>query len=155
MSKTKPRDGRQLKFVKLQPVGIERPDKKWLATFEDVDTGKKYIRYFGGKEGGKPYADYTTTGTEKQRDFYRRRHNKDVTDSTEKAKQDNDEIWLVSPGMLSMFLLWGDSKDLRENVKKFKADWLGGAYLGKQTDNVVDGKRRGSIQTALQSEETT
>lgn len=134
-----PREGRRVKIVKVQPVGIERHDKKWMATFQDVEyPQKQYVRYFGYRDAHKKYLDYTIGATDKQRDHYRVRHQKDVDYATSKAKADNDEAWLIQPGMLSMFILWGNSKDIRQNVRDFKKQWLGGAYLDKKECDVIE-----------------
>ena len=129
-----PDPGRRLRFIKLEPA--HRPYKKWKAYFEDADK-TQYVRYFGGKYAdGKNYPDYTLSGddqaTDAKRDLYRKRHNKEKVSSEALAKEHNDELYLVSPGLLSLVVLWGDSHSIKENIKEFKSKYLNSNFLKKE-----------------------
>jgi hypothetical protein len=102
--------------------------KKWKAIFKD-EKNKEYIRYFGGlHEDGTPYPDYTKGATEAQMVHYRKRHHKELSDSILKAKQHNDELFLASPGMLSMEVLWSGT-NMKDNIKAYRETYLGRKYL--------------------------
>lgn len=122
-----PRPGRTLRFVRVEPA--HRPFKKWKGVFKD-ENDKEFVRYFGGLyANGDPYPDFTKGATEAQMQHYRKRHNKDLVKSIEQAKEHNDELFLASPGMLSMEILWGPSKDMKANIKSYRETYLGRKYL--------------------------
>jgi len=130
MARVKPVKGRRIKFVRLEPSHNQY--KKWRAIFEDIETKKRYARDFGGKQiDGEDYIDYTKDppATDRQRDEYRRRHKKDVTKAEKEGKEFDDELYLATPGMLSMFLLWGDSHSLKKNTMEWRNKYLKGAFL--------------------------
>jgi hypothetical protein len=77
-----------------------RKDKKYTAIFDD---GTK--THFGAKG----YTDYTIGATDEQRRLYRERHKNDL--ETRDPRR---------PGFLSYYILWGNSKNLRENVLEYK-----------------------------------
>jgi hypothetical protein len=81
----------------------DKPDKKYMATFED--NGKTKTTHFGLK-GAK---DFLLTGDKEARERYRKRHKKDL--------DTNDP---TRAGYLSWFLLWGDSTSLQQNIKDYK-----------------------------------
>jgi hypothetical protein len=123
-----PRPGRTLRFLRIEPA--HRPFKKWKAVFRDVDTSKEFVRYFGGLHAdGTPFPDYTKGATDAQMAHYRRRHKKDLENSVELAKTHNDELYLASPGMLSMEILWGPEPDMKKNIKSYRETYLGRKYL--------------------------
>lgn len=89
----------------------DRQNKKFMAKFcmckgesKCCDKDKRVVHF-----GQKGMDDYTITGDEEQRDRYRKRHKKDL--------ETNDP---TKPGYLSYYILWGDSKSIRENIKDFK-----------------------------------
>lgn len=77
-----------------------RPDKKYLAIFDD---GLKV--HFGARG----YVDYTMGATDEQRTAYRNRHKSDLL--TGDARR---------PGFLSYYILWGDNRDIRKNITDYK-----------------------------------
>lgn len=86
------------KLVSVVPS--TRADKKYMAIFSN---GKKV--HFGAVG----YQDYTLTGDKELRERYRTRHKKDLeTGDPTRA------------GFLSYYILWGDSTDIRENIKSYK-----------------------------------
>lgn len=86
-----------VKIIKLEPANDGK--KKFIATFDD---GKKT------KFGAFGMNDYTITGDKDARERFRKRHAKDL--------ETNDP---QRPGYLSMFILWGDSTSLEQNVRAF------------------------------------
>lgn len=81
----------------------QNKNKKYVASF---DLGEKIKKVHFGSKG---MDDYTITKDKEQRDRYRARHKKDLeTKDPSRA------------GYLSMFLLWGDSTSLQENIKDYK-----------------------------------
>lgn len=82
----------------------DKSGKKYMAIFKR-DNGTKFKRYFG--QAGAP--DYTLTGDKMRRKAYRDRHRKDLTT--------NDP---TRAGYLSYYILWGESKSIRENIKNYK-----------------------------------
>jgi len=81
-----------------------KKDKKYMAVFEKED-GKQKITHFGSAG----MDDYTITKNKEQRERYRTRHKKDL--------ETNDP---TRAGYLSMYLLWGDSTSLKQNIKDYK-----------------------------------
>jgi hypothetical protein len=53
--------------------------------------------------------DFTLTRNKQQREFYRIRHMKDLHTHDPTAA-----------GYLSMFILWGNSTSMKENIKEYK-----------------------------------
>ena len=84
------------------------PKKKWRAHFIDQVSGKHKNVDFG--QAGAP--DFTLTGDKEARDRYRTRHRKDLA-SPNNAKG-------VGAGALAWYVLWGDSKSMRENIAHYK-----------------------------------
>jgi Family of unknown function (DUF5754) len=84
----------------MKIVPSSRPDKKYTAIFDDG------LRVNFGAVG---YTDYTLGATDEQRSLYRKRHKKDL--ETRNPKR---------PGFLSYYILWGDSRDIRQNVLNYK-----------------------------------
>ncbi len=82
----------------------DKPGKKYVAIFTR-DNGRTKSTYFGAS--GMP--DYTLTGDKERRRLYRQRHKKDL--------KTNDP---TRAGYLSFYILWGDSKSIRENIKSYK-----------------------------------
>jgi len=83
----------------------DKPGKDNMAIFTDEKTGRKKTTHFGDAS----LAHYTSGATKEQRTRYRARHKKDL--------QTNDP---KRAGFLSYYILWGESKSLRENVKSYK-----------------------------------
>lgn len=93
------------KFVRLEPSDLAT--KKWRITFQDSDSRKfKTVNF-----GGKGYRDYTLIEDKREadltRDKYRTRHAGDNIDDP------------FSPGALSWWILWGDSRNIRINLRKY------------------------------------
>jgi len=78
--------------------------KKYMATFTR-DNGRKKTQHFG--QQGAP--DYTLTGDKDRRKAYRDRHKKDLNT--------ND---YTRAGYLSYYILWGNSKSIRQNIISYK-----------------------------------
>ncbi len=91
-------------MTKLTIKKSNKSGKKYMAVFTK-DNGRTKTTYFG--QAGAP--DYTLTGDKSRRKAYRDRHRKDLTtgDSTR-------------AGYLSYYILWGDSKSIRENIRNYK-----------------------------------
>jgi hypothetical protein len=133
------KEGRRLRFIRLETAQV--PYKKWKAYFQDQD-GKEYVRYFGGKMAdGTPYADYTTTGTDQQRTNYLSRHKHDLDTPLREAKIHDDELYLIAPGLLSYYILWGNDRDIKKNIREYKKSFLGGNFFGHHNN-----ERQGAIQ---------
>ena len=79
--------------------------KKLKAIFYDGE-GKKIKTSQFGQSGAE---DYTLTKDKEQRKRYRARHKKDLSKGN-----------YMSPGYLSLGLLWGDSTSLNTNIKNYK-----------------------------------
>jgi len=82
-----------------------KPNKDYMAIFTDEKTGRKKTTHFGDSN----LPQFTSSATKEQRTRYRARHKKDL--------QTNDP---KRPGYLSYYILWGESKSLRENIKSYK-----------------------------------
>jgi len=82
----------------------DKYSKKYVAIFTR-DNGRTKTTHFG--QAGAP--DYTLTGDKMRRKAYRDRHRKDLNT--------NDP---TRAGYLSYYILWGESKSIRENIKKYK-----------------------------------
>jgi hypothetical protein len=81
------------------------PKKKLMAIFYD-DKGKKIKTTHFGSAG---MDDYTLTKDKKQRERYRKRHQKDLkTNDFKKA------------GYLSYYILWGDNTSRSKNIQDYK-----------------------------------
>jgi hypothetical protein len=81
-----------------------KPDKKYMATYEN-DTGRTKTTHFGASG----MDDYTKTHDKAQRDRYRSRHAKDL--------QTGDP---TRAGLLSYYLLWGESTSLQANIAAYR-----------------------------------
>jgi hypothetical protein len=90
--------------MKLESITeSDKPGKKWTAVFIK-DNGKTKTVHFGQATAD----DYTLSKDKAQRDRYRTRHQKDLeTGDPTRA------------GFLSYYILWGDSTNLRTNIKKY------------------------------------
>ena len=91
-------------MTKLTIKKSDKSGKKYMAVFTK-DNGRTKTTHFG--QAGAP--DYTLTGDASRRKAYRDRHKKDLNtgDSTR-------------AGYLSYYILWGESKSIRENIKSYK-----------------------------------
>jgi hypothetical protein len=88
----------------LSVTASSKPDKKLMAVFE-TDAGRKKTTHFGASG----LDDYTIKHDKEQRERYRTRHAKDLeTGDPTRA------------GLLSYYLLWGDSTSLQTNLKNYK-----------------------------------
>ena len=77
---------------------------KYDAIFTRKDKTAKVIHF-----GDKRYEDFTQHKNKKRRELYILRH--------EKNENWNDP---ETPGALSRYILWGNSKKLETNIKEFK-----------------------------------
>ena len=91
-------------MTKLTIKKSNKSGKKYMATFTK-ENGRTKTTHFG--QASAP--DYTLTGDKTRRKAYRDRHRKDLNtgDSTR-------------AGYLSYYILWGESKSIRENIKSYK-----------------------------------
>jgi len=92
-------------FKLLSVTKSNKKDKKYDAKFENKKTKRIKTVSFGAKN----MSDYTIHKDKERRERYRKRHQKDL--------KTNDP---TRAGYLSMFLLWGNSTSLRENIKNYK-----------------------------------
>jgi len=91
-----------MKLLSVKPS--TKPDKKLMATFQ-TDAGRTKVTHFGQATAD----DYTKTHDKAQRERYRTRHKKDLqTEDPSRA------------GLLSYYLLWGDSTSLQTNIAAYK-----------------------------------
>jgi len=90
--------------MKVKISKSNKSGKKYKAVFTK-DNGRTKTTHFG--QAGAP--DYTLTGDKDRRKAYRVRHKKDLNT--------NDP---TRAGYLSYYILWGDSKSIRENIKNYK-----------------------------------
>jgi hypothetical protein len=89
--------------VEIKPSTAK--NKKFTAIFYE-DQGKKIKTV---QFGAKGYEDYTMHKDKQRRDKYRARHQKSL------AKTD-----YMSPAHLSYYILWGDSSNIKTNIKNYK-----------------------------------
>ena len=87
-----------MKLTAIEPSRLAT--KKWTAFY---DNGQRV--HFGAKG----YTDYTLGASDKKRQNYWNRHSKDLA-------VDNP----VSPAYLSLFILWGATRNMKENIKYYK-----------------------------------
>lgn len=90
------------KLVKI--VRSTRPGKKYMALFEDEDTGRTKRTHFGASG----MEDYTMHKDAERAERYRTRHAKDL--------RTNDP---TRAGFLSYYILW-ESPDLQKNIRNYK-----------------------------------
>lgn len=90
----------RLEIVKLPSSN----KKKYKAIFTRDDGSIKTVEF-----GDQLYSDYTQHGDKKRREAYLMRHRKN-------EDWDNPE----SPGALSRYILWGDSKNLLANIHSYR-----------------------------------
>lgn len=86
-----------MKLLDIKPS--TKADKKYLATFQTTDGGRKKTTHFGAKG----MDDYTLTHDTVQRERYRTRHAKDLTTRVP-----------------SYYILWGDSTSMAANISAYK-----------------------------------
>jgi len=90
----------RLVMLKEAPRGDKH---KWVAVFDDAPERREV------KFGARGFQDYTQHHSTERRDAYRTRHLKDLrTRDPTRA------------GFLSYYLLWGDSTDIKENLRRYK-----------------------------------
>jgi len=91
-----------MKLISITPS--EKPDKKYVAKFKTDQDRTRSVHF-----GAKGMDDYTKTKDKEQRDRYRTRHKKDLqTGDPSRA------------GLLSYYILWGDSTSLQTNINSYK-----------------------------------
>ena len=91
--------------MKLLSVSAsDKPDKKLMAVFQQ-DNGRKKTTHFGASG----MDDYTKTHDKEQRERYRSRHAKDL-DTGDPTRA----------GLLSYYILWGNSTSLQTNIASYR-----------------------------------
>ena len=90
-------------MTKLQILKSDKELKKYKAIFTKTDGKTKTIHF-----GAIGYDDYTTHHDKDRRTQYRRRHEKDLKGDSMRA------------GYLSFYILWGDSTNIKTNIRAFK-----------------------------------
>ena len=88
----------------LRVVKSSNPKKKFMAVFKK-DNGREKTTHFGAAG----MDDYTITKDKKQRERYRKRHQKDLKTGDP-----------TRSGYLSYHLLWGNSTNLKTNINNYK-----------------------------------
>lgn len=89
-----------IKLIDIKPS--QNPQKKYTATFFVSGVFKK-VNF-----GAAGYNDFTLTATKQQRDNYWKRH------------WDEQFQNVTSPGMLSLYILWGNSNDININIENYR-----------------------------------
>lgn len=94
------------RLMSLEPSDLKT--KKWRANFYDKENDKRKTVNFGARG----YRDYTTIDdraeAEKARKSYVARHSKDNLSDP------------LSPGALSMYILWGDHSNVSSNLSDYR-----------------------------------
>lgn len=93
---------RMTKLVKLKPSHLA--EKKYDAVFE-TDAGRTKTVPFGAAG----MDDYTITHDKEQRERYRTRHKKDLATGDP-----------TRPGLLSYYILWGQSTSIMSNLAAYR-----------------------------------
>jgi hypothetical protein len=93
------------KLLKIQKS--DKIQKKYTATFENLDTKKMFIRHFGYNNPNDKSNDYTLHGDIARRDRYLNRAKSQLKDDPTK------------PAYLSIYILWGNEPDFKKNVKNY------------------------------------
>ena len=92
------------KLLRVVPSPLKT--KKWRAVFQDGE--KEYHRDFGAVG----YRDYTLINdpaeAKKVRDRYWTRHSKEAHNAYD------------TPGILSLYILWGPSQNMKTNIANYK-----------------------------------
>lgn len=80
------------------------PKKRYMAIFEMDNARLKRVKF------GDPHMEsYVMHGDKRRRDSYRKRHLRDLNTGDP-----------TRAGYLSMFILWGASKNIEKNIEKYK-----------------------------------
>jgi len=90
--------------MKVMIKSSTKSNKKLMAVFTR-DNGRTKTTHFG--QAGAP--DYTLTGDKIRRKAYRDRHRKDLNTGD-----------YTRAGFLSWYILWGDSKSRKNNIRNYK-----------------------------------
>lgn len=100
----------------------DKKGKKYVATFEDRDTGKKKTTHFGAAG----YSDFTKHKDQKRKARYLARHEcrEDWSDPT-------------TPGALSRWILWGEPS-MKQSVTSFKRKFRLNGDVGLRRNVIVD-----------------
>lgn len=91
-------------MIKLKIIKSHLPNKKYDAIFIYPDGKIKTVPF-----GASHYDDYTLSKNDKKRENYIKRHqvNEDFNNYT-------------SPSSLSRYILWGNSGNIKVNIREFK-----------------------------------
>ena len=92
------------KFVSMTIRNSVQPKKRFMATFTKENGKTKKVNF--GSKGANTYID---GADEKTKENYLKRH---------KVRENWDSF--ISPGALSRWIIWGDSKNVNKNVVAFK-----------------------------------
>ena len=96
-----------IKYKLLKITKSDKKDKKYTATFKNLDNNKEFIRHFGYKNPDDLKNDFTLHKDEARRNRYINRAKNQLKDDPTK------------PAYLSMYILWGDEPDFRKSVKDY------------------------------------
>jgi len=94
------------KYKLIKITKSDKKDKKYTATFENLDTKKTFIRHFGYKNPEDTKNDYTL-----HKDIARR--NRYINRAKSQLKDDP-----TKPAYLSMYILW-NLPDFKKSVKDY------------------------------------
>lgn len=95
------------KYKLLKITKSDKKEKKYKATFENLDTNKTFIRHFGYYNPDDLKNDFTLHKDEERRNRYINRAKSQLKDDPTK------------PAYLSVFILWGDEPNFRKSVKDY------------------------------------
>ena len=91
--------------MKLVNIKVSnKNNKKYIATFQNTNIGYKYV-YFGVTG----YNDFTDGASVEHRQRYLNRHSKS-----------DDLLNPTNAETLARYILWGESKNIYENINEFK-----------------------------------
>jgi len=95
-----------IKYKLLKITKSNKKDKKYTATFENLDNQKTFIRHFGYKNPDDLKNDYTLHKDEARRNRYINRAKNQLKDDPTK------------PAYLSMYILW-NKPNFKDAVKDY------------------------------------
>ena len=93
-------------MIKLIKISKSKNNKKKFDAFFQIKDKFKKVSF--GQAGAN---DYTITGDKEARARYRARHKKDLLTKNNKLG--------IGAGALSYYVLWGDSKNIKENISDY------------------------------------
>lgn len=81
----------------------DKPNKKWVATFVYDDGTHKNVHF-----GDTNYQDFTQHENTIRRFYYWKRHKNELLNNPD------------TPGILSLYILWGPNTDIQKNITFFR-----------------------------------